>query len=63
MEKIIRTFKSFEEADAADAAYYRSLTPAERLDILLELVKQGRSCDESEFRLERVYRIVELAKS
>jgi hypothetical protein len=63
MEKIVQTFKSFEEADAADAAYYRALTPARRLDILLDLVDQGRPQDETKRRLERVYRIVELARS
>ena len=60
---MVMTFKSFEEADAADAAYYCSKSPSERLDILLELVKQGRSRDEAERRFERVYRIVELAES
>lgn len=28
---------SFAEVDAADQAYYQSLTPLERLEILLEL--------------------------
>jgi hypothetical protein len=63
MEKVVRTFKSFQEAEAADMAYYRSLTPVERLDILLDLVKQGSSRNETERRFERVYRIVELARS
>ncbi len=63
MEKIAQTFRSFEEADKADAAYYRSLTPAQRLDILLELVKEGQPRHEAERGLERVYRIVELAQS
>lgn len=63
MEKVVLTFGSFEEADAADAAYYNALTPSERIDILLELVIQGQPRDEAERRLERVYRIVELARS
>ena len=63
VEKVVQAFRSFEEADAADAAYYRSLTPQERLDILLELVRRSGSIDEAECRLERVCRIVELAQS
>ena len=36
----IQWFDSFEEADEADRAYYRSLTPEERLDILIQLIEQ-----------------------
>jgi hypothetical protein len=54
-----RRFASFEEADAADRAYYRSLTPAERIQIMLELVFPEGS-DAVNTRLERVFRIVKL---
>jgi hypothetical protein len=37
MEKVVRVFSSFEEADEADARYYASLTPEERLRILIDL--------------------------
>lgn len=37
MEPILRKFRSHAEADAADRAYYQSLTPNERLRILCEL--------------------------
>ena len=35
MEKVARKFSSFEEADRADAEYFRALTPQQRLDIQL----------------------------
>ncbi len=37
MEKVITVVRSFDEADRADKEYYRSLSPIERLAILLEL--------------------------
>ena len=63
MEKAVRIFDSFAESDEADKAYYHSLSPKERLDILLEL---NRRCwDEADAetgpRLARVYRIIELS--
>ena len=58
MEKVVRTFNSHSEAEKADREYYRSLTPEERLNILLELVEQGNRDAPSGFK--RVYRIVEL---
>ena len=63
MEKTAQKFASFKEADQAEIAYYRSLTPLQRVDLLLELVAQGQPRDEAERRLKRVYRIVELSKS
>ena len=56
MEREIRVFKSHAEAEAADREYYRSLTPEQRLDILLELIERGGGGTQS--RCERVYRIV-----
>ena len=53
----------FAKADKADAAFYRSLTPRERVDILLEMIAQEMPDDEAERRLARVYRIVELSQS
>lgn len=63
MEKVIRRYESFQAAHEADVAYYRSLTSTERMNILLELVNQDHKNHETECRLERVYRIVELAQS
>jgi hypothetical protein len=37
MEPVIRKFATFEEADAAEREYYRGLTPAERLSIMIDL--------------------------
>jgi len=38
MEKIVRKFHSFEEADNADYEYYRALSGNEKLQLLLDLV-------------------------
>jgi hypothetical protein len=63
MERSIQIFDSHAEADEADRAYYASLTPQERLDLLLEMVKQYREgFGEAGERLERVCRIDELSR-
>ena len=59
MEREHQKFSSFAESDAADKEYYLSLTPAERMEILLELISRGQG-DEAAKGLERVYRVVEL---
>jgi hypothetical protein len=63
MEKVVKILKSFEESDRADKAYYRSLTPHQRLEILWELNRRWPTSgdDEASERLERVYRIVKLS--
>ena len=38
MEKIVRKFRSFEEADDADYEYYRTLSGDEKLQLLLDLI-------------------------
>jgi len=38
MEKIVRKFDSFDEADNADDEYYRAMSGNERLQILVELI-------------------------
>ena len=38
MEKIVRRFRSFEEADNADYEYYRRLSGNEKLQLLLDLI-------------------------
>ena len=55
VDKAFRAFQSFEEADRVDRAYYRSLTPKQRLDLLLELVRRSGPAAE---RFERVCRVV-----
>ena len=63
MDKVVAKFKSFDEADRADKAYYHTLIPQERLAILLELRRRAWAEDDAETgpRLERVYRIIKLS--
>jgi hypothetical protein len=61
VDRVIRKFTTFEEAEAADRNFYRSLTPAERLAIMIDLIyPEGGDADST--RLERVYRIVKLGE-
>jgi hypothetical protein len=62
MEKVGRKFESFAEAEKAERDYYRSLTPQQRLDLMLDIIRQGAP-DEAFQRLERVCRIVKLHES
>jgi hypothetical protein len=59
VEREFAVFHSFENAERADRAYYRSLTPSERVDILLELISRWQT-DETAKGFERVYRIAKL---
>jgi hypothetical protein len=61
MQKVARKFRSFREAAEADRQFYNSLTGNQRVDLLLELVRQHQD-DEAEQRLKRVYRIVKLPR-
>jgi hypothetical protein len=64
MERVVRVFRSFEEADLADDEDYADLTPQARLNVLLELIERHRSAlGEAADRFERVHRIVELSQS
>jgi len=64
MEKVLKVFNSFEEADQADVDYYASLTSQERVDVLLDMIASYReSLRETGERLERVYRVIELSES
>lgn len=56
MDKVVKKFTSFEEAEEADRQYYRALTPEQRLDILGELIYKANG--ETFPRLERVYRVI-----
>jgi hypothetical protein len=49
---ILQTFDTHEQADEANIAFYRALSPDEKLDIGLELMK---ATYEGNPRLERVY--------
>ena len=64
MEKVVKKFSSFEEADEADYEYYRDLSPDERLAIFCELLSLVKDADESTSpRMERFFRIARLGES
>jgi len=62
MEPVVRKFSSHADADAADRAYYRSLTPQQQIEILLTLIERGKKPDEIGQKPARVYRIVKLPR-
>jgi len=62
VEKEVRVFASFADADNADARYDAALSAEERLKILIEL-RDRRHPDAAEQRLARVSRVVELERS
>jgi hypothetical protein len=62
MEKEIRVFKSFAEADAADDRYYASLKPAQRLAMTFEIVAKAHP-HEIKQRSERICRVIKLKGS
>ena len=60
VEKTVRVFNSFKEAEEADTEYYRSLSAAQRVDILLILRDQYSPYDDELTQgFERVCRITE----
>lgn len=62
VERELRVFRSFDEADRADDDYYASLSAAECLDITLTLIAAHReNTGEAGSRFERVYRVTQLA--
>jgi hypothetical protein len=62
VEKVVRIFSSFEEADAADVAEDLRTTPEQRIAILLEL-QERMYPDAAEQRFERVCRITQRERS
>jgi len=64
MQRIIRKFRTFREAEEANREYYRQLSPPERLEILFQLRAMAlKENDADSERLARVYRITELKRS
>jgi hypothetical protein len=55
MEKIVRKFRSFEEADDADYEYYRKLSGNEKLQLLLDLIMPENPDEAIIERSARVY--------
>ena len=62
MEKAIRVFSSFKEADEADARAHASMSPEERLKLVIEL-RDRRHPDAAKQGLARVCRVVERKRS
>ena len=61
MEKVVRIFHSFEEADAAEHETYMRMTPDERMRIVLQLREQIYP-DAIKQRLARVSRVVKFER-
>jgi len=60
MEKVVRKFRSFDEADNADDEYYRALSGDEKLQMLLELIMPENPDAAVIERSARVYPLSEL---
>lgn len=57
MERTVAKFSSHKAAEKANLEFYRSLTPQQRLDILLELIENSRR--EGDAAAERFERVIE----
>ena len=59
--KHVAKFDSFEECERADRQFYLSLSPQERVDMLLDLIaRHVEALGETGKGLARVHRVVEL---
>ena len=63
MEKVVRKFHSFDEANDADYEYYRTLSGNEKLQMLLEVILPENSDAAVIERSARVYPLAQLEKS
>jgi hypothetical protein len=62
VEKAIRIFSSFDEADEADARAHASMSPEERLQLVIEL-SDRRHPDAANQGLARVCKVIERERS
>jgi flagellar motility protein MotE (MotC chaperone) len=62
VERVVRVFASFQEADAADTLSRAQMTPQQRAAIFFELRERAHP-DAFKQRLARVYRVLELERS
>jgi hypothetical protein len=62
VEKEVRVFDTFEEADAADAISRAQMTPRQRASIFFELRERAHP-DAFKQGFARVYRVLELERS
>ena len=60
MERKVQIYKSFAEAKEADKKYYHSLTPAQRIGIMLRLRNQYRPYGDD--RTENFVRVLSIVK-
>jgi flagellum-specific peptidoglycan hydrolase FlgJ len=58
-KKIVRKFRSFEEADNADYDYYRALSGNEKLQLLLDLIMPENADAAAIERSARVHPLTE----
>lgn len=64
MDKLLRVFNGFEDAEHADEEYYASLTPQQRVDMLLDIVaRYGTAHGDTPAGFERVCRVTQLSQS
>ena len=63
MEKVVRKFHSFDEADDADYEYYRTLSGDEKLQMLLDLIMPENPDAAVIERSAQVYPLAQLEKS
>jgi hypothetical protein len=62
VDKVVQAFATHAEADEADARFYASLTPEERINIVIEL-QDRRHPDAAQQGIARVCRITDLEGS
>jgi len=62
MDKVAQKFHSHREAKQADYAYYQSLAPQDRLNLLLDLVAQEQP-HEAQSGLARICSVTQLHRS
>jgi hypothetical protein len=64
MDKVTTKYDSHEEADEAERKYYLSLTPKERINILIEIVRPEVEAHYAASRgLARVCRVTDLGSN
>jgi len=62
VEKVVRVFRSLEEADEANLREQLSMTPEQRVELFLSL-QQRNLPNGADERLARVYRVLTLEQS
>lgn len=62
MEKVVRKFSSFKEAERADEQYYLSLTPEKCAELLLNILQLGSVNGGAVERSVRIYSLTEQEK-